>query len=130
MPHLQFEVNKPLKDKEKEDFIEFVKNTFASVMKTDTGHIAVSLREFPLNSLSLGRAKKNEYVCLMNLDVREGRSSKQKRELVKKYMEGVENFLKIKVHNQYLTITSHSGSDFNLFEKPLEEWLENDKPIS
>ena len=27
MPHLQFEVNKPLKDKEKEDFIEFVKNT-------------------------------------------------------------------------------------------------------
>tara|TARA_B100000900_G_C20030526_1_gene493785 strand:- start:223 stop:522 length:300 start_codon:yes stop_codon:yes gene_type:complete len=99
-------------------------------MKTGTGHIAVSVREFPQNSLSLGRAKKNESVCLMNLDVREGRSIEQKRELVKKYMRGVEDYFKIKIHNQYLTITSHKGADFNLFEKPLDEWFKNDAPIS
>ena len=65
----------------------------------------------------------------MNLDLREGRSLEQKRKLVKKYMQGVENFFKIRRENQYLTFTSHIGNDFNLFEKSLEEWLENDKPI-
>ena len=95
MPHLQFEINKTLNSEERDDFIEFAKNTFSEVMKTGVGHIAISLREFPLNALSLGRAKKNEFVCLMNLDLREGRSLEQKRELVKKYMEGVENFLKL-----------------------------------
>ena len=44
-------------------------------------------------------------------------------------MQGVENFFKIRRENQYLTFTSHIGNDFNLFEKSLEEWLENDKPI-
>lgn len=129
MPHLQFEINKTLNSEERDDFIEFAKNTFSEVMKTGVGHIAISLREFPLNALSLGRAKKNEFVCLMNLDLREGRSLEQKRELVKKYMQGVENFFKIRRENQYLTFTSHIGNDFNLFEKSLEEWLENDKPI-
>ena len=129
MPHLQFEINKTLNSEERDNFIEFAKNTFSEVMKTGAGHIAISLREFPLNALSLGRAKKNEFVCLMNLDLREGRSVEQKRELVRKYMEGVENFFKISKENQYLTFTSHVGNDFNLFEKSLEEWLENDEPI-
>ena len=129
MPHLQFEINKTLNSEERDNFIEFAKNTFSEVMKTGAGHIAISLREFQLNALSLGRAKKNEFVCLMNLDLREGRSVEQKRELVRKYMEGVENFFKIRKENQYLTFTSHVGNDFNLFEKSLEEWLENDEPI-
>ena len=98
MPHLQFEINKTL-NSEEGYFIEFAKNTFSEVMKTGAGHIAISLREFPLNALSLGRAKKNEFVCLMNLDLREGRSVEQKRELVIKYMEDIENFFKISKEN-------------------------------
>ncbi len=129
MPHLQFEINKKLKDKEKVLFTDFVEKKFSEIMKTGTGHIAITLRDLPKNSLSLGRAKKNEIVCFMNLDIREGRSIKQKRDLVKIYIKGVEKILGVKVNNQYVTYTSHTGSDFNLYEKSLDDWSKNDEPL-
>ena len=81
------------------------------------------------SSLSLGRASPEDYVCFMNLDIREGRSLKQKRDLVKKYMEGVKQILGIDLNNQYITYTSHNGRDFNLYEKTLKEWSDNDNPV-
>ena len=128
MPHLQFDVNKELNNEQRKIFLEYVKSVFSEVMRTGVNHIAVSLREFPKYSLTLGRAEVGDFVCLMNLDVRDGRTIKQKRELVKKYMEGVEEILGIRLNNQYVTYTSHQGNDFNLYEKCLEEWTDNDNP--
>ena len=128
MPHLQFDVNKELNNEQRKIFLEYVKSVFSEVMRTGVNHIAVSLREFPKYSLTLGRAEVGDFVCLMNLDVRDGRTIKQKRELVKKYMEGVEERLGIRLNNQYVTYTSHQGNDFNLYEKCLEEWTDNDNP--
>ena len=99
-------------------------------MKTGTDHVAISVRELQKDSLSLGRAKDNEYVCFMNLDVRTGRSVKQRRELVKSYVKGVSQFFGIKKENQYITFTLHNGRDFNLYEKSLENWLKNDDPLN
>lgn len=130
MPHLQFDLNKKLNNKQRILFAEYVKKKFSEIMKTGVNHVAISLREFPKNSLSLGRADITDYVCFMNLDIREGRSVKQKRELVKIYMEGVKKILGIDIVNQYITYTSHPGTDFNLYEKSLEEWSENDNPLS
>ena len=98
-------------------------------MKTGEGHIAISIRELPKNALELGRAEMNEFICFMNLDIRDGRSIKQKRKLVKVYIEAVEKILGIKRNNQYVTYTSHPGIDFNLYEKSLDEWTKNDKPL-
>ena len=70
-----------------------------------------------------------DLVCFMNLDVRNGRTNKQKRELAIKYMEGVKEILGINLNNQYVTFTSHPGNDFNLYEKSLEEWTDSDNPI-
>ena len=87
MPHLQFDINKKLNSKDKNKFCKYIRNNFGKIMKTGTDHVAISLRELGKDSLSLGRAKDNEYVCFMNLDVRVGRSVKQKRELVKSYIK-------------------------------------------
>ena len=46
MPHLQFDVNKKLKETQKEKFSQFVKEIFSDVMQTGKGHIAISIREF------------------------------------------------------------------------------------
>ena len=63
--------------------VEQPQNTFFSkIMETGKDHIAISIRELKKNNLSLGRAK-NEYVCLMNLDIRAGRTEKQKIKLIK-----------------------------------------------
>ena len=79
--------------------------------------------------MTLGRAELGDFVCFMNLDVRNGRTNKQKRELAKKYMEGVKEILGIKLNNQYVTYTSHPGNDFNLYEKSLKEWTDSDNPL-
>ena len=130
MPHLQFDINKKLNSKDKNKFCKYIRNNFGKIMKTGTDHVAISLRELGKDSLSLGRAKDNEYVCFMNLDVRVGRSVKQKRELVKSYIKGVNQFFGIKKENQYITFTLHNGRDFNLYEKSLENWLKRDDPLN
>ncbi len=130
MPHLQFDVNKKLSDDQRKEFLEFVKKKFSEIMKTGINHVAISLREFPKNSLTLGRADSNGFVCFMNLDIRDGRSTKQKRELVKNYMEGARKIFGIDLSNQYVTYTSHPGNDFNLYEKSLNEWSKNDNPLN
>ena len=129
MPHLQFDVNKELNNEQRKVFVEYVKNVFSEIMRTGTNHIAVSLREFPKYSLTIGRADLGDFVCFMNLDVRNGRTNKQKRELAKKYMKGVKEILGINLNNQYVTYTSHPGNDFNLYEKALEDWTDSDNPL-
>ena len=130
MPHLQFDVNKELNNEQRKVFVEYVKRVFSEIMRTGVNHIAVSLREFPKFSMTLGRAELGDFVCFMNLDIRTGRTNKQKRELAIKYMEGVKEILGIKLNNQYVTYTSHPGNDFNLYEKSLKEWTDNDNPLA
>ena len=129
MPHLQFDVNKELNNEQRKVFVEYVKRVFSEIMRTGVKHIAVSLREFPKFSMTLGRAELGDFVCFMNLDVRNGRTNKQKRELAKKYMKGVKEILGINLNNQYVTYTNHPGNDFNLYEKSLKEWTDSDNPI-
>ena len=130
MPHLQFDVNKELNNEQRKVFVEYVKRVFSEIMRTGVNHIAVSLREFPKFSMTLGRAELGDFVCFMNLDVRNGRTNKQKRELALKYMEGVKEILGINLNNQYVTYTNHPGNDFNLYEKSLKEWTDSDNPLA
>ena len=130
MPHLQFDINKKLNSKDKNKFCKYVRDSFGKIMKTGTDHVAFSLRELKKDALSLGRAKDNEYVCFMNLDVRVGRSVKQRRELVKCYVKAVNQFFSVNKENQYITFTLHNGRDFNLYEKSLENWIKDDDPLN
>ena len=127
MPHLQFEINKKLKKNCKQKFIAFIEESFSKIMQTGTDHIAITLRELEKENISLGRVHKNDTLCLMNLDIRSGRSKKQKMELVKTFMHGVEKFLKINKNNQYITFTNHKGIEFNFYEKSLSDWVKSEK---
>tara|TARA_Y100001958_G_scaffold34250_1_gene22322 strand:+ start:190 stop:516 length:327 start_codon:yes stop_codon:yes gene_type:complete len=95
MPHLQFEINKKLNKQSKINFKIFVEDSFSRIMQTGKDHIAISIRESEESNLSLGRAK-NEFVCLMNLDIRTGRTNEQKIKLIKTFISGVEKFFHIK----------------------------------
>ena len=130
MPHLQFDINKKLDEGVKQKFISFVEHSFSEIMETGTDHIAISIREQEKSNLSLGRANKNEDICLMNLDIRSGRKKEQIEKLVKTLMVGVDKIFKVKVSNQYTTITNHPGNEFNLFEKSLGNWKVNDDPTN
>ena len=129
MPHLQFEINKKLKDDERKEFLHKVKRIFCKVMETGSYHVAISLRELSENSLLLGRAMNRDIICIMNLDIRKGRTKEQKRKLAIGYINLINSVFHIKKKNQYITFTEHEGEDFNLYEKCLETWSENDDPL-
>ncbi|WP_321469508.1 tautomerase [Halarcobacter sp.] len=129
MPHLQFEINKKIENSIKEQFIIDIQNTFAEVMNTKTDHIAISIREYDKYSISIGRANNLDNICLMNLDIREGRTVEQRRELALRFISIVNTLLKIENKNQYITFTEHKGEDFHLIEKYLSEWKIGEDPL-
>ena len=130
MPHLQFDINKKVEKKNKETFFKFVRDEFCRIMETGSDHIAVSLREHKKDSLSLGRSRFGDTVCLMNLDIRAGRNKKQKRQLAISFMKGIEKIFNISRKDQYVIFSEHTGDNFNLFEKSLDDWKKNDDPLN
>ena len=130
MPHLQFEINKKVSYESKEIFVNEIRKTFSEVMDTGTDHIAVSLREYDKYNLTIGRADINDDICLMNLDIREGRTIEKRRELALKYMEIVKHNFGINTKNQYITFTEHKSEDFHLVEKYLATWTTGEDPLA
>ena len=130
MPHLQFEINKKIDNETKDKFVNEIKETFSSIMDTGTDHIAISIREYDKYNLTIGRAIPTDDICLMNLDIREGRSIEKRRELALRYMSTVNNILKIDNRNQYITFTQHTGEDFHLVEKYLAGWNQGEDPLA
>lgn len=130
MPHLQFEVNKKIDTNIKDEFIKKIMSIFSKVMDTGTDHIAVSIREYDKYSLSIGRANINDDICLMNLDIREGRTIIKRRELVLLYIDLVEKLFSVDKKNQYITLTEHKGEDFHLTEKYLNSWEKGEDPLA
>ena len=130
MPHLQFEINKKLTNETKEKFVDEIRKTFSEIMDTGTDHIAISIREYDKYSLTIGRANPNEDICLMNLDIREGRTIQQRRELALRYMAIVNEIFAVDNRNQYITFTQHTGEDFHLIEKYLATWATGEDPLA
>ncbi len=130
MPHLQFEINKKVSDDSKEEFVNEIRNAFAQIMDTGTDHIAISIREYDKYSLTIGRAGITDDICLMNLDIRVGRTIEKRRELALSYMEIVKENLGIDQKNQYITFTEHKGEDFHLVEKYLSQWETGEDPLA
>jgi 5-carboxymethyl-2-hydroxymuconate isomerase len=130
MPHLQFEINKKVSDDSKEEFVNEIRDAFSQIMDTGVDHIAISIREYDKYSLTIGRAIPTDDICLMNLDIREGRTIEKRRELALKYMEIVKENFGINQKNQYITFTEHKGEDFHLVEKYLATWEKAEDPLA
>lgn len=130
MPHLQFEINKKVSDDIKQEFVNKIRESFSKIMDTGTDHIAVSLRIYDKYNLTIGRADPLDDICLMNLDIREGRAIEKRRELALLYMNIVKTSFEIEEKNQYITFTQHTGEDFHLVEKFLADWETGEDPLA
>ena len=130
MPHLQFEINKKVSNESKEEFVKEIRASFSEIMDTGTDHIAITIREYDKYSLTIGRANPADDICLMNLDIREGRTIEKRRELSLKYMQIVQQNFGINPKNQYVTFTEHKGEDFHLVEKFLASWESGEDPLA
>ncbi len=131
MPHLQFEINRSLKDEEKITFHEEVRQLFSKIMDTGTDHICISIREYSTHNLSIGRVEDPEKdVAVVNADIRQGRTMEQRRELTLGFMELMHKHWGVKKEQMYVTLTEHKGEDFHLLEKYLAGWEEGEDPLA
>ena len=130
MPHLQFEVNRKIDRKIKDRFANEIRACFSEIMDTGTEHIAISIREYEKYNLTIGRANPDDDICLMNLDIREGRTREKRRELALRCMNIVNTHFSVEARNQYITFTQHSGEDFHLVEKYLADWEPDEDPLA
>ena len=131
MPHLQFEINRPLGDAQKIGFAEQARALFARVMDTGTDHVSISIRQWGTHDLSIGRARQPEKgVALVNADIREGRTLQQRRTLALGFMELLEKTWQIPREQMYVTFTEHKGEDFHLAERYLANWQEGEDPLT
>ncbi|SDZ97748.1 hypothetical protein SAMN05660420_00938 [Desulfuromusa kysingii] len=130
MPHLQFEINQSLTDADKMDFSEQVRQLFSEIMDTGTDHISISIREFGTHNLSIGRVKEPEKgIAVVNADIREGRTMKQRRTLTLGFMDLLQRTWDIPKEHMYVTLTEHKGEDFHLVERYLSGWQEGEDPL-
>lgn len=130
MPHLQFEINKKVTNDTKQEFVNKIRESFSQIMDTGKDHIAISLREYDKYNLTIGRADPLDDICLMNLDIREGRTIEKRRDLALVYMNIVKELFHVEEKNQYLTFTQHTGEDFHLVEKYLAHWEQGEDPLA
>ncbi len=131
MPHLQFDINRPLEKADKIAFAQQVRTLFAEVMDTGTDHIGISIREFGTHNLSVGRVKEPEKgVALVNADIREGRTLEQRRTLALGFMNLLHQRWDIPKAHMYVTFTEHKGEDFHLVEKYLAGWQQGEDPLA
>ncbi len=131
MPHLQFEINRPLEDNAKITFAEKVRQLFSTIMDTGTDHISISIREFGTYNLSVGRVTEPEKgVALVNADIREGRTMEKRRELTLGFMQLLHDTWQIPKEHMYVTLTEHKGEDFHLLERYLASWQEGEDPLA
>jgi 5-carboxymethyl-2-hydroxymuconate isomerase len=130
MPHLQFEINQKTDSKIKDRFANEIRGCFSEVMNTGTDHIAISIREYDKYDLTIGRANPEDNICLMNLDIRQGRPIEKRRELALRFMVIVKTNFNVDADNQYITITQHPGEDYHLVEKYLADWEPDEDPLA
>lgn len=95
-------------------------------METGTGHIAVTIREYEDEALSLGRADSGEPVGFLNADTRAGRSMEQRRTFADDVIEQFGEAFDVPADNCYVIYTEHPGEDFILSEGPLDSWGESE----
>jgi len=120
MPHLQFEVSRPVSADEARSFTSWATERYADVMATGTGHVAVTIMDEA--AVALGRAGGDEPVAVLNADVRAGRTADQRETYATAVIEAFEERWGVPPENAYVIYTEHPGKDFVLAEGPLDAW--------
>ncbi len=130
MPHLRFNITRPLTLQEKTDFAEWVIKQFGQVMETTTDHIGIIIHACEIGDLHIGIGRVEEPekgVVFLNMDIRKGRPLGQKRKVITSIMEEIEQRWGIPVKNINVVITEHDGEDFNFYEGADHNWSEQER---
>jgi phenylpyruvate tautomerase PptA (4-oxalocrotonate tautomerase family) len=131
MPHLSFEINRTIPDATKVALAQRVRKLFAEVMDTGTDHISISIHECGTHDLSLGRVTQPEKgIALIDADLRQGRTLKQRRTLALGFIDLLQELLQIPPEHVYITFTEHPGEDFHLSDRVLADWQQDEDPLA
>ncbi|RXJ85219.1 tautomerase [Arcobacter sp. CECT 8985] len=124
MPHLQFDVNKKIIDGIKREFIKQIQQSYEEVTHNKNENIAISIKEMERYDISLSKAVEGADICLMQLDIIEGKTKEQKKELALRFMAITNKLFEIDNRNQFITFTQHDEQEFQLIKNYISSWEE------
>jgi phenylpyruvate tautomerase PptA (4-oxalocrotonate tautomerase family) len=131
MPHLQFEMNFGATADEKRRFAAAAVRHFSEIMDTGTAHIAVTLRCFGPEDLTLGRAAPSGgRTAFVDADIRAGRTRDQKRRLALAFIDELAGTWGVAREAVYVIFTEHDGEHFQLSDRVLPSWSAGEDPLA
>ena len=128
MPHLQIEINRSIADAAKIALAEQLRQLFAKIMGSGTGHISISIHECGTYDLSIGRVTEPaKGVAIVDADIRRGRTLDQRRALALGFIDLLQKNLNIPPEHVYVTLTEHKGEDFQMSDRYRADWQEGEE---
>lgn len=109
MPLLQFDTTVEMASEEKRRFADEVRESYAEIMRTGTGHVAVVVRPRSPAELSVGRASDDDRLLFLDADVRAGRPVDLKREFALAVMDLAAAEFGVPTPNMKVVFTEHEG---------------------
>ncbi|GAA0298271.1 tautomerase [Halarchaeum salinum] len=121
MPLLQFDTTRGMDTAEKEAFAAFVRETYADVMRTETGHVAVTIRTHDDAALSIGRGVDGP-LLFCDAEVRRGRDDETKRTFAMAVMEHAREEYGVPTPNLKVVFTEHDGPSMMGYDRVGGAW--------
>jgi phenylpyruvate tautomerase PptA (4-oxalocrotonate tautomerase family) len=126
VPFLQFDTTATPTPDEKRAVTDTVTELYAEEMATTTDHVAVAIREHPVENLALGRAVDGP-LCVLSADIREGRSFERRRSFALAAMELVADRWSVPEPNLKVSFTEHPGADLMGVDRVGGEWAADER---
>jgi len=121
MPHLALDTTRELSPDDRRACMEALTDRYTEEMATTPGYVAVTLREHPPASMSLGRAVDGP-LAVLNADVRRGRPFERRREFVLSAIDWLERQPEIPRRNVKVAFTEHEGDQMMGADRVGGEW--------
>lgn len=126
MPLLQFDTTLAPTDEEVELFSTGVRDRYAEIMETTTGHIAVTVRSHDPGRLSIGRQVDDDRLLFLDAEIRAGRSVETKREFAVSVMDFAAELFGVPDPNMKVVFTEHDGPDMMGYTRVGDAWSDTE----
>jgi len=121
MPYLAVDTTAELTAGERRNCTTALTDQYTDIMETESGHVAVAVREHSPEAMTLGRAVDGP-IAVLSADIRRGRPFEQRRRFGLAVVDWLADHWEIPRPNLKVVFTEHDGNDLMGADRVGGEW--------
>src|SRR6056297_1323390 len=121
MPYLAVDTTAELAAGERHNCTNALTDQYTDIMETESGHVAVAVREHSSEAMALGRAVEGP-IAVLSADIRRGRPFEQRRQFGLAVVDWLADHWDIPRPNLKVVFTEHDGEDLMGADRVGGEW--------